>query len=454
MSNSIHLVDERLPIAKLVPLGLQHVLVMYAGSVAVPLIVGRALKLPAEQIAVLVNADLFACGIATMIQSFGIGMFGIRLPIMMGVTFAAVSPMLAMANNPEIGLSGILGSVIAAGIFEVIVAPFMSSLLRFFPPIVTGTTIAVIGISLMRVGINWAAGAAAPTLPGYGDPLNLAIAGFVFLVIVLITKYAKGFLANVAVLLGIIVGFIVSWPIGKVTFAAFSNARWLDIVYPFQLTAPTFHLFAVITMCIVMLVVMVELTGMFLAVGEMTDRKVDQSDLTRGLLTDGLGTLIGGIFNTFPYTSFSQNVGLVESPGVKSRWVTGVGGIILLLLGLIPKLGALVTAVPLCVLGGAGMVMFGIVAAIGIRILRVVDFQTNRNNVFIVATGIGFGMIPLAAPTFFGHLPKQLEPILNSGVVLTVIVVVVLNVFFNGVSSKDTVKAETATAAKSSAGNL
>ncbi|MGH7785156.1 MAG: solute carrier family 23 protein, partial [Candidatus Binatia bacterium] len=199
MSNSIHAVDERLPVAKLVPLGLQHVLVMYAGSVAVPLIVGRALKLPADQIALLVNADLFACGIATLIQSFGIAMFGIRLPIMMGVTFAAVSPMLAMANNPEIGLSGILGSVIVAGIFGIIVAPFMSSLLRFFPPIVTGTTIAVIGISLMRVGINWAAGAAAPTLPGYGDPLNLAIAGFVFLVIVLITKYAKGFLANVAV---------------------------------------------------------------------------------------------------------------------------------------------------------------------------------------------------------------------------------------------------------------
>ena len=454
MSNSVHAVDERLPIAKLIPLGLQHVLVMYAGSVAVPLIVGRALNLPAEKIAVLVNADLFACGIATLIQSFGIGIFGIRLPVMMGVTFAAVSPMLAMATNPEIGLSGILGSVIAAGIFGVIVAPFMSSLLRFFPPIVTGTTIAVIGISLMRVGINWAAGAAAPTLPGYGDPINLSIAGFVFLVIVLITKYATGFLVNVAVLVGIIAGFIVSWSIGKVTFTAFSNAGWVDFVYPFQLAMPTFHLFAVITMCIVMLVVMVESTGMFLAVGEMTDRKVGQSDLTRGLLTDGLGTLIGGIFNTFPYTSFSQNVGLVGVTGVKSRWVTGVGGIILLLLGLVPKLGALVTAVPLCVLGGAGMVMFGIVAAIGIRILRVVDFQTNRNNVFIVAAGIGFGMIPLAAPLFFSHLPKQLEPILNSGVVLTVIVVVILNVFFNGVSSTDTVKAETATATKSMAGNV
>jgi uric acid transporter len=201
-------------------------------------------------------------------------------------------------------------------------------------------------------------------------------------------------------------------------------------------------------------VVMVESTGMFLAVGEMVERKVGRSDLTRGLLTDGLGTLIGGIFNTFPYTSFSQNVGLIGVTGVKTRWVTGVGGIILLLLGLVPKLGALVTAIPLCVLGGAGMVMFGIVAAVGIRILKAVDFQTNRNNVFIVASGIGFGMIPLAAPMFFSQLPKQLEPILNSGVVLTVIVVVILNVFFNGVSSRSLVEAETAAAAESSAVNL
>ena len=163
-------------------------------------------------------------------------------------------------------------------------------------------------------------------------------------------------------------------------------------------------------MCLVMLVVMVESTGMFLAVGEMTDRKVEQRDLTRGLLTDGLGTLIGGIFNTFPYTSFSQNVGLVAISAIKSRWVTAAGGIILLVLGLIPKLGALVTAVPLFVLGGAGIVMFGMVAATGIRILASIDYKTNRNNVFIVAISIGFGMIPLVAPAFFAALPKGLAP--------------------------------------------
>ncbi|MBV9631019.1 MAG: purine permease [Xanthobacteraceae bacterium] len=430
--DKVHPVDERLPLSRLLPLGLQHVLVMYAGAVAVPLIIGRALKLAPDQIAVLVNADLFACGIATLIQSVGIGPFGIRLPVMMGVTFASVAPMLTMANNPDLGLGSIYGSVIVAGIFGLIVAPFVSSMLRFFPPVVTGTIIAVIGISLMRIGVNWAAGAAAPNLPGYGDPVHLLVAAFVLVAILLITKFGKGFVVNIAVLLGIVLGFFVAWAIGKVSFAAVSGAPWFDIIYPFQLAIPKFDVFGSLTMCLVMLVVMVESTGMFLAVGEMTERKIEQRDLTRGLLTDGLGTLIGGIFNTFPYTSFSQNVGLVGVTGVRSRWVTAAGGAILLILGLIPKLGALVTAVPLFVLGGAGIVMFGMVAATGIRILAAVDYKTNRNNLFIVAIAIGFGMIPLVAPTFFANFPKPLEPLLNSGIVLAAIAAVLLNAYFNG----------------------
>jgi uric acid transporter len=435
VAKSIHPVDQPLPLSELIPLGLQHVLVMYAGAVAVPLIIGRALKLSSEEIAVLVNADLFISGVVTIIQSVGIGPFGIRLPIMMGVTFASVEPMLAMANNPGLGLGAIYGSVIAAGIFGLIVAPFLSSLLRFFPPVVTGTIITVIGISLMRIGINWAAGAPAPTFPGYGDPINLLVAAFVLIVILLIVKFAKGFVANVAVLIGIALGFILAWGIGKVSFAALGNATWLDVVYPFQLAKPTFNLFAVISMCLVMLVVMVESTGMFLAVGEMTDRKIEQGDLTRGLMTDGLGTLLGGIFNTFPYTSFSQNVGLVGVTGIKTRWVTGAGGMILLIVGLIPKLGALVTAVPLFVLGGAGIVMFGMVAATGIRILASVEYKTNRNNLFIVAISIGFGMIPLVGPTFFAALPKSLAPLLSSGIVLAAVAAVLLNVYFNGAKS-------------------
>jgi NCS2 family nucleobase:cation symporter-2 len=432
VSESVHPVDAVPPAPRLLALSLQHVLVMYAGAVAVPLIIGRAAKLPPEQVALLVNADLFACGIATLIQAVGIGPFGIRLPIMMGVTFAAVAPMVAMVTNPSIGLLGIFGAAIAAGLITILIAPFISRLLPLFPPVVTGTIILMIGISLMRVGVNWAAGAPAPTLPGYGDPVHLGVALAVLLLILAITKYGRGFVGNIAVLLGIIAGCVLAWAIGKMGFAKVASASWFGLIMPFSFGMPTFDLVAIITMTIVMIVVMIESTGMFLAVGEMTGRPVDTAALTRGLRTDGLATVIGGVFNTFPYTSYSQNVGLVGVTGVRSRWVCALGGVIMLAMGLIPKLGALVDSVPLFVLGGAGIVMFGMVAATGIRILTAVDFAGQRNNLFIVAIAIGFGMIPLVAPQFFKNMPHALAPILESGILLAAIVAVLLNLYFNG----------------------
>jgi xanthine/uracil permease len=211
---------------------------------------------------------------------------------------------------------------------------------------------------------------------------------------------------------------------------------------------PQFHLIPIITMCIVMVVVMIESLGMFLALGEMTGKKIDQDALTKGLRADGVGTLVGGVFNTFPYTSFSQNVGLVGITGVRSRWVTAAGGAIMLILGLLPKMSALVEAVPLVVLGGAGLVMFGMVAATGARILTAVDFKNNRYNLFVVAISVGFGMIPLVAPNFFRHLPHGLHPLLESGILLSAIVAVALNFFFNGMQSAEEARAEaSATAA-------
>jgi len=432
VSEPVHPVDAVPPAPRLLALSLQHVLVMYAGAVAVPLIIGRAAKLPPEQVALLVNADLFACGIATLIQSVGVGPFGIRLPIMMGVTFAAVAPMVAMVTNPSLGLLGIFGAAIAAGLITILIAPFISRLLPLFPPVVTGTIILMIGISLMRVGVNWAAGAPAPTLPGYGDPIHLGVALAVLLLILAITKYGRGFVGNIAVLIGIVAGCVLAWAIGKMGFAKVASASWFGLITPFSFGMPTFDLVAIITMTIVMIVVMIESTGMFLAVGEMTGRPVDTPALTRGLRTDGLATIIGGVFNTFPYTSYSQNVGLVGVTGVRSRWVCALGGVIMLAMGLIPKLGALVDSVPLFVLGGAGIVMFGMVAATGIRILTAVDFAGQRNNLFIVAIAIGFGMIPLVAPQFFKNMPHALAPILESGILLAAIVAVLLNLYFNG----------------------
>jgi NCS2 family nucleobase:cation symporter-2 len=449
MDTTIHPVDEKLPLPRLVPLALQHVLVMYAGAVAVPLIIGRALKLSPEEIAFLISADLFACGLATLVQCVGFPGVGIRLPVMMGVTFASVGPMLAMAASPEVGLLGIYGSVISAGIFGILVAPFVSRLLPLFPPVVTGTIILVIGISLMRVGINWAGGGLPMFTkvvegqpmqfanPNYGALDGLAIALFVLVVILALIKWGKGFLANVAVLLGIVAGAVVAAAMGKMSFEKVGSAHWFDVVLPFHFGVPQFHLVPIVTMCIVMVVVMIESLGMFLALGEMTGKPIDQDALTKGLRADGVGTLLGGVFNTFPYTSFSQNVGLVGVTGVRSRWVTACGGVIMLILGLLPKMSALVEAVPQVVLGGAGLVMFGMVAATGARILTSVDFKTNRYNLFVVAISVGFGMIPLVAPNFFRQLHHSLHPLLESGILLAAIVSVALNAFFNGIGSAE-----------------
>ena len=482
--DTVHPVDEKLPIGKLTALGLQHVMVMYAGAIAVPLIIGRALKLSPEQVAMLISADLFACGIVTLIQSLGFGRyFGIRLPVMMGVTFAAVGPMVAFANAmPGVeGARAIFGAIIGAGVLSMLIAPMISRLLRFFPPVVTGTIIAIIGISLMRVGVGWAVGGPAPMaqtvdvpklvamvdsakaaasaaaaaaaaapagaalpvmkLPGpipmldnlaYGALDNLAIAAFVLVVILLLVKFMRGFVANISVLLGMAAGCVLALSLGKMNFDKVGKAHWFDVVTPFAFGPPTFDIVMILTMTLVMIVVMIESVGMFLALSDLTGKKISQAEMSAGLRTDGLGTLIGGIFNTFPYTSFSQNVGLVGVTGVKSRWVCVAGGVIMIILGMLPKMAAFVESIPIFVLGGAGLVMFGMVAATGIRILSTVDYKGNRNNLYIVALAIGFGLIPLVAPRWMQQMAHSLHPLLESGILLTAVSAVLLNLFFNG----------------------
>ncbi len=445
-----HPVDAVLPAGKLAALGIQHVLVMYAGAVAVPLIIGSALKLPAEQIALLITADLFICGITSIIQSLGLTpWFGIRMPVMMGMTFAAVTPMIAIASAPGMGLQDIFGAIIASGLFGMLIVPFACRLISLFPPVVTGSVITIIGISLMQVGIQWAVGgawlkpmipdpsaqAAAGALvpnPAYASMENLGVALFVLVVILAISKYGRHFLKNISVLVGLVVGSILAASLGLMHFGQVARADLFHLVMPFQFGAPKFAIGPIATLCVVELVVFVESAGMFFALGDIVGRKVGRVELARGLRVDALGTILAGMFNTFPTTSFSQNIGLVGMTGVRSRWVTVTGGVIMVLLGLIPKLGALVAAIPQPVLGGTGIAMFGMVAATGIRILSEVDYKTNRNNLLIVALGIGFGMIPLVAPQFFIHFPKVLEPMLHSGILLTAVVAFALNLYFNG----------------------
>lgn len=438
-------VSERPTIGRLFVLGLQHVLVMYAGNVAVPLLVAEALKLPSDQTAFLINAGLFAAGIATLIQSLGIWKFGARLPVMMGATFLSVAPAIAIGADRDLGLPAFCGALLVSGLIGVLIAPLIGRILALFPPVVTGSLITLLGISLMSVAINWAGGGSPSidrTIEGvpmstpnraYGEISGLAVALFVFIVILLTSKYARGIWHSLATMIGILAGTLISVPLHNFRIEGLAGASWVAFTVPFHFGMPTFHAGAIITMSIVMLITLVESTGVFLALAEITGKELTRDNLVQALRADGLGMVAGGIFNAFPYTSFSQNVGLVTITGVRSRFVCAAGGMILMILGLLPKLAHIVAAIPQPVLGGAGIVMFGMVASTGVRILSAVDFQNNQQNLLIVASSIGFGMIPTLSPEFFQHLPAWAAPITHSGVVLGTTVAVILNFFFNGV---------------------
>jgi len=315
------------------------------------------------------------------------------------------------------------------------VVPFVHRVLRFFPAVVTGSIITMIGISLMRIGIGWAGGGAASADFGAGG--YLAVAALVLAIILLMIRFARGFLANLSVLIGIAAGYVLTIALGWTDFTGLSEVGWLHIVLPLQFGLPTFQLVPCLIMCLVVTIVFIEATGMFLALGAMTGRTVTAQDIKRGLRADSLGTLVGGLFNTFPYVSYSQNIGLVGITGVYSRWVCAAAGVIMLALGLVPKLAFIVASVPQCVLGGAGFMMFGMVAATGIKILAGVDFTTQRHNVLIVAIAIGFGMIPIVSPNFFHIVPAVLKPIFGDAIIMTSIAALLLNAYFNRTSAAE-----------------
>ncbi|MFJ3662659.1 nucleobase:cation symporter-2 family protein [Streptomyces sp. NPDC090119] len=424
-----HPVDEIPPVRQLAAFGLQHVLAMYAGAVAVPLIVGGALRLSPADLAYLITADLLVCGVATLIQCVGCWRFGVRLPIMQGCTFAAVSPMVLIGTTGGGGgLPAIYGSVIVGGLAIMLLAPVFGRLLRFFPPLVTGTVILIIGVSLLPVAGNWAAGGVGAK--DFGAPRNLALAAFVLAVVLGVQRFAPAFLARVAVLTGIVVGLAVAVPLGFTDFGGVADADWVGISTPFHFGAPEFRVSAIVSMLVVALVTMTETTGDLIAVGELTGRKIEPRSLADGLRADGLSTVLGGVFNTFPYTAYAQNVGLVGMTRVRSRWVVAAAGALLVLLGLLPKLGAMVAAVPAPVLGGAGLVMFGTVAASGLRTLASVDFRDNH-NLTVVAVSVAVGMLPVGVPTVYAKFPDWFQTVMNSGISAGCLTAIALNLLFN-----------------------
>lgn len=430
---AVHPVDQMMPLPTLFAYGLQHVLAMYAGAVAVPIIVAQALGLTAEQLIHLINADLFTCGIATLIQTVGFWRVGARIPMIQGVTFASVTPMILIGT--EYGITAIYGAIIAAGIFTFFIAPYFSRLIKLFPPVVTGSIIMIIGITLLPVAVNWIGGG-NPKSPDFANPTNLFLAAATLCVVVSIYRYCRGFISNIAVLLGLIFGTVLSMILGVANFDEVGRAAWVGVITPFSFGFPTFNAGSVVSMIIVMLVVMVETTGDCIAIGEIVHRPIGRGRLARCLRADGLSTLIGGIFNSFPYTAFAQNVGLIAVTRVKSRFVVAASGVILILLGLFPKMAAIVACIPNAVLGGAGIAMFGMIIASGVRALSRVRFEGNY-NLMLIAISIGMSMIPLTAPNFFQHFPDTAKIVLQSGITLGSITAVVLNILFNGLSGQE-----------------
>jgi OHCU decarboxylase len=426
-----HPVDEVLPVGKLAVYGIQHVLAFYAGAVIVPILLASAIHLTTPQLIHLINADLFTCGIASIIQSVGFWKIGVRLPLLQGVTFTAVSPMIAIglaAGGGTKGLVVIYGAVIVAGLFTFFIAPFFSRLIRYFPPVVTGSVITIIGIALLPVAALDAVGGGAKPEPSNGR--NLAYAIGVLLLIVLIQRFFRGFLATIAVLTGLVVGTLVAWALGDATFSSVADSSWVGVTTPFYFGWPKFSIAAIISMIVVMVITAVETTGDVFATGEIVDKRITREDIARALRADGLATTIGGILNSFPYTCFAENVGLVRLTRIKSRWVVATAGVVMIILGLLPKIAAIVASIPPPVLGGAALAMFATVAVVGIQTLSRVDFHDHR-NIVIVGTSVGLAMLVTVQPDVAKAVPQWAQIILGSGITLGSITAILLNLVFH-----------------------
>ena len=440
-SSAPHPVDQVPPFGKLTILGIQHVLAFYAGAVVVPLVIVNQLGLDNETLIHLINADLLTCGIATIIQSAGIGRFiGVRLPLIQGVTFTAVSPLIAIGAaatppgaDPKTGLATMYGSIIAVGLLVFLVAPIFSKFLRFFPPVVTGTLLTVMGTTLISVSaddiLRWTDKAPADTKAALTlESLGYAIGTIV--IIVLIQRLFKGFMGTLSVLLGLVIMTGVAFAMGKTDLTGVGKASWVAVTHPFFFGLPQFSITAIIAMIIVMAVTAVETTGDVFATGEVVGKRIAPRDIANALRADGLSTLLGGVLNSFPYTCFAQNVGLVRLTRVSSRWVVTAAGVFMIVLGLLPKAAAFVAAIPPPVIGGASLAMFANVAVVGIQTLSKVDLRDNRNAV-IVSTSIALALlVTFRRDDIVNAMPSWLQIIFGSGVTIGSLTAIILNIIF------------------------
>ncbi|EES57815.1 xanthine permease [Staphylococcus epidermidis] len=412
-------------------LSVQHLLAMYAGAILVPIIVGTSLKFSAEEIAYLVTVDIFMCGVATFLQANKVT--GTGLPIVLGCTFTAVAPMILIGQTK--GLDVLYGSLLISGILVVLIAPFFSYLVKFFPPVVTGSVVTIIGINLMPVAMNYLAGGEGAK--NYGDTKNLILGGVTLLIILILQRFTKGFLKSIAILIGLAIGTALAGIFGMVDIKQVGDAHWFGFPVPFRFSGFRFDVSSILVFFIVAVVSLIESTGVYHALSEITCRKLERKDFRKGYTAEGLAIILGSIFNAFPYTAYSQNVGLVSLSGAKKNNVIYGMVILLLICGCIPKLGALANIIPLPVLGGAMIAMFGMVMAYGVSILGNINFQ-NQNNLLIIAISVGLGAGISAVPQAFKGLGEQFAWLTQNGIVLGAISAIILNFFFNGIKYKQT----------------
>ncbi|RHW50719.1 purine permease [Lactobacillus bombicola] len=418
-------------------LGLQHLLAMYSGAVAVPLLIGTALKFNAEQMTYLVSIDIFMCGLATLLQLITNRFFGIGFPVILGCAIQAVAPLQMIGR--KFSINDMYGAIIIAGIFVILIAGVFAKIKKFFPPVVTGTLITTIGLTLIPVAIQNMGGGNA-TAKNFGSSQNLLLAFCTMFIILALEIWTKGFLQSISVLIGLISGTLIAACLGLVSFTPVITASWFHLPQLFYFGAPHFEWSSSLTMIIIALVSMVESTGVFFATSDLIKHQVSEDDLKKGYRAEGLAQILGGLFNAFPYTTFSQNVGLLQLSGIKTKrpiyWAAGL----LMTMGLLPKIGALVTIIPTPVLGGAMLVMFTMIAVQGIKTLVQVDLS-NNNNILIIAISIGLGLGVTIYPQFFHNLPATIQLFLNNGIVITSLSATILNLLLNGAKSKNSLTA-------------
>ena len=404
-------------------LGLQHLLAMYSGSILVPIMIAGALGYSAEQLTYLISTDIFMCGVATLLQLQLNKYFGIGLPVVLGVAFQSVAPLIIIGQSH--GSGAMFGALIASGIYVVLIAGIFSKIANLFPSVVTGSVITTIGLTLIPVAIgNMGNNVDKPTAQ------SLILAAVTVLIILLINIFTNGFIKSISILIGLIVGTGIAGAMGLVDLTPVAQAPLVHVPTPFYFGAPKFEFSSIVMMCIIATVSLVESTGVYLALSDITKDKIDSTRLRNGYRAEGLAVLLGGVFNTFPYTGFSQNVGLVKLSGIKTRLPIYYAAGFLILLGLLPKFGALAQIIPSPVLGGAMLVMFGFVSVQGMQILARVDFEHSEHNFLIAAISISAG-VGLNGSSLFNSLPTSLQMFFSNGIVMASLIAIVLNAILN-----------------------